>query len=56
MTRTAVPVEVDQVYASLTKLANALGPNGANSHGALSNLIKTGAANLAGNGEYLRAR
>ncbi len=54
VSRTAVPVEVDQVYASLEKLANALGPNGANKHGALSNLIKTGAANLAGNGGYLR--
>jgi phospholipid/cholesterol/gamma-HCH transport system substrate-binding protein len=50
--RTAVPVEIDQVYASLTKLANALG--GANKNDALSNLIKTGAANLAGNGAYLR--
>src|SRR5260370_10201078 len=52
--RTAVPLEVDQVYASLAKLAGAL--SGANSHGALSNLIKTGAANLAGNGGYLRDR
>src|SRR5271165_3140428 len=51
--RTAVPVEIDQIYASLAKLATALGPSGANSHGALSNLIKTGAANLAGNGAYL---
>jgi phospholipid/cholesterol/gamma-HCH transport system substrate-binding protein len=52
--RTVVPVEVDQVYASLAKLATALGPNGANKHDALSDLIKTGAANLAGNGAYLR--
>jgi virulence factor Mce-like protein len=52
--RTAVPVEVDQLYASLAKLANALGPNGANSRGALSDLIKTGATNLDGNGGYLR--
>jgi phospholipid/cholesterol/gamma-HCH transport system substrate-binding protein len=52
--RTAVPLEVDQVYASLAKLANALGPHGANKHDALSDLIKTGAANLAGNGTYLR--
>ncbi len=52
--RTAVPVEVDQLYASLAKLANALGPNGANAHGALSDLIKTGATNLNGNGAYLR--
>jgi len=54
LSRTAVPVEIDQVYASLAKLANALGPNGANKNGALSGLIKTGAANLAGNGAYLR--
>jgi phospholipid/cholesterol/gamma-HCH transport system substrate-binding protein len=54
LARTAVPVEVDQVYASLAKLANALGPNGANKNGALSKLIKTGAANLAGNGAYLK--
>ena len=52
--RTAVPVEVDQVYASLAKLANALGPNGANKNGSLSELIKTGAANLAGNGADLQ--
>jgi phospholipid/cholesterol/gamma-HCH transport system substrate-binding protein len=54
VSRTAVPVEVDQVYASLAKLAAALGPHGANSHDALSDLIKTGAANLAGNGAYLQ--
>jgi phospholipid/cholesterol/gamma-HCH transport system substrate-binding protein len=46
--RTATPLEVDQLYASLTKLANDLGPNGANAHGALSDAINTGAANLAG--------
>ena len=50
-----MPVEVDEVYSSLAKLANALGPHGANSRGALSSLIKTGAANLSGNGKYLRA-
>jgi phospholipid/cholesterol/gamma-HCH transport system substrate-binding protein len=49
--RTATPVEVDQLYASLDKLSTALGPHGANSHDALSNLIKTGAANLNGNGQ-----
>ena len=53
VTRTAVPVEVDQIYADLNQLATALGPTGANKQGALSNLIKTGAANLAGNGGYL---
>jgi len=54
LSRTAVPLEIDQVYASLAKLADALGPNGANKHDALSDLIKTGAANLAGNGAYLK--
>lgn len=49
--RTAVPVEVDQLYNSLTKLSNALGPNGANKHGALSDLLNTGAKNLKGNGK-----
>jgi phospholipid/cholesterol/gamma-HCH transport system substrate-binding protein len=53
--RTAVPVEVDQIYASLNELASALGPNGANKNGALSNLITTGQANLAGNGGYLNS-
>jgi virulence factor Mce-like protein len=55
VTRTAVPAEVDQIYAGLNKLATALGPAGVNKHGALSNLIKTGAANLAGNGSYLNS-
>jgi phospholipid/cholesterol/gamma-HCH transport system substrate-binding protein len=55
ISRTAVPVEVDQIYASLSKLATALGPNGVNKHGALSDLIRTGAANLAGNGAYLHS-
>lgn len=49
--RTAVPVEVDQLYASLTRLSTALGPNGANKHGALSDLLDTGAKNLKGNGK-----
>ncbi|HLX47720.1 MAG TPA: MCE family protein [Streptosporangiaceae bacterium] len=51
--RTATPVEVDQLYNSLNKLAGDLGPNGANVHGALSDVLNTGAANLAGNGKYL---
>ncbi|MGH3376314.1 MAG: MCE family protein [Actinoallomurus sp.] len=50
-TRTATPVELDQLYASISRLSKALGPNGANSKGALSNLLDTGAANLAGNGK-----
>jgi phospholipid/cholesterol/gamma-HCH transport system substrate-binding protein len=55
VSRTAVPVEVDQIYASLAKLATALGPSGANKNGAVSDVIKSGAANLAGNGAYLRS-
>jgi virulence factor Mce-like protein len=55
ISRTAVPVEVDQIYASLAKLSAALGPNGLNKHGALNDLIRTGAANLAGNGAYFHS-
>jgi virulence factor Mce-like protein len=51
--RTATPVEIDQLYSAITKFAKDLGPNGVNSRGALSGVIKTGAANLAGNGKAL---
>ena len=51
--QTMVPVEVDQIYASLEKLSNALGPNGANKDGAVSDLVAVGAQNLDGNGEKL---
>jgi phospholipid/cholesterol/gamma-HCH transport system substrate-binding protein len=53
VSRTAVPVEVDQIYTSLNRFAQTLGPNGLNKKGALSELVKTGAANLTGNGAYL---
>ena len=55
VSRTAVPVEVDQIYTSLNRFAQALGPNGLNKNGALSELVKTGAANLTGNGANLHA-
>ncbi len=48
--RTAVPVEIDDLYAGLKDFADALGPNGANKHGALSELLKVAAANLDGQG------
>ncbi|MFI6689012.1 MCE family protein [Streptomyces sp. NPDC050485] len=48
--RNATPVEVDQLYASITELSKSLGPSGANSTGALSGLLDTGAKNLDGNG------
>jgi phospholipid/cholesterol/gamma-HCH transport system substrate-binding protein len=53
--RTEVPITLDQTYAALDKLAAALGPNGANSHGAVSDLLNVGAANLAGNGARTRS-
>jgi phospholipid/cholesterol/gamma-HCH transport system substrate-binding protein len=51
--RTAEPVELDDIYASLDQLNVALGPNGANKDGALSDLLDVGAENLDGNGELL---
>ncbi|AJE85877.1 secreted protein [Streptomyces albus] len=51
--RNATPVEVDQLYESVTELSRVLGPEGANKDGALSELLDTGAANLDGNGEAI---
>ena len=51
--RTDVPLELDEVYAALDELNVALGPNGANKDGALSDLLKVSAENLEGNGELL---
>ncbi|GAA1668153.1 MCE family protein [Fodinicola feengrottensis] len=51
--RTAVPVELDQIYQSLNDLNVALGPSGANRDGALNRLLATGRANLQGNGTNL---
>ncbi|MFC6088855.1 MCE family protein [Saccharothrix lopnurensis] len=48
--RTAGTVELDELYRSLDALLTALGPNGANRAGALSDLLTTGAANLDGTG------
>ncbi|MET9494626.1 MCE family protein [Streptomyces sp. NPDC006552] len=48
--RNRTPVEVDQLYDSVTELSKALGPGGANAEGALSGLLDTGAKNLKGNG------
>lgn len=59
--QTMVPVEVDQIYASVKELSDALGPDGANKtdgtgrQGAVSELVTTGAENLEGNGEKLGA-
>jgi virulence factor Mce-like protein len=51
--RTAVPLELDDVYRALDEFNKALGPSGANRNGALSNLVSTGAANLQGSGQNL---
>jgi phospholipid/cholesterol/gamma-HCH transport system substrate-binding protein len=51
--RTAVPVELDQIYAALDQLNVALGPNGANKDGALNDVLSVGAENLKGNGQLL---
>jgi phospholipid/cholesterol/gamma-HCH transport system substrate-binding protein len=48
--RTAVPLELDQIYSSLDDLTTALGPNGANEKGALTDLLDTTAANFGGQG------
>ena len=51
--RTVVPLEFDEIFKNLDQLNRALGPNGANSNGALSRLIDSSAANLDGNGAAL---
>lgn len=53
--RTEVPLELDEIYANLDELNRALGPEGANKNGALSDLISVSADNLEGNGEMLGA-
>ncbi|MEV4755874.1 MCE family protein [Micromonospora sp. NPDC049559] len=55
VSRTAAPMEIDDIYRALDDFNRALGPQGANADGALSNLLATGRANLAGNGEDLHA-
>jgi phospholipid/cholesterol/gamma-HCH transport system substrate-binding protein len=53
--RTVAPLEIDDVYRALDEFNRAMGPNGVNAAGALSDLVATGRANLAGNGEHLRS-
>ena len=50
MNRTAVPLELDQIYGSLDNLLVALGPNGANKNGALTDLLQQTARNFGGQG------
>jgi phospholipid/cholesterol/gamma-HCH transport system substrate-binding protein len=53
LARTAVPVELDQITGNLDRLSTALGPNGANRKGALSDLLDTAAHNLDGSGQRI---
>jgi phospholipid/cholesterol/gamma-HCH transport system substrate-binding protein len=48
--QTAVPLELDQIYSSVDDLTVALGPNGANEKGALTDLLDTTARNFGGQG------
>ncbi|HEX4190021.1 MAG TPA: MCE family protein [Marmoricola sp.] len=52
--RTAAPLELDDVTAELDKFVAALGPNGANKSGALSDLVDSSSRALDGNGTALR--
>ena len=45
-----VPLELDQIYSSLDRLTVALGPNGANADGALTDLLEVTAENFGGQG------
>ena len=49
--KTSVPLELDQIYSSIDELNVALGPNGANRNGALTDLLETTADNFGGQGE-----
>jgi len=53
LARTVSPVELDEIYQNLNDLNVALGPQGANSNGALNRLLKVGADNLGGQGQRL---
>ncbi len=51
--RTATPLELDDIYESLDDLNVALGPNGANKTGALTDLLEVTADNFGGQGAKL---
>jgi len=48
--RTSTPLELDDIYQSLDDLTVALGPQGANNDGALSELLESTASNFGGQG------
>ncbi len=47
----ATPVELDQIYQSISDITQALGPNGVNKDGSLNTLLQAGADALRGNGQ-----
>ncbi len=49
--RTAVPLELDQIYQNLNDIAEALGPDGANKNGSLTRLLQSTARNFNGQGQ-----
>jgi phospholipid/cholesterol/gamma-HCH transport system substrate-binding protein len=55
VTRTAVPMEWDDVKTQLTRLATALGPSGADKGGALAGAVDTTDANLTGSAAELHS-
>jgi phospholipid/cholesterol/gamma-HCH transport system substrate-binding protein len=50
ITATAVPVEIDELYESLTDMGKKMGPEGVNRNGSLSDFLEVVAANLDGQG------
>lgn len=52
--RTATPLELDDIYGSLDKLVVAVGPEGANKNGALTDLLDQTAKNFGGQGAQFR--
>lgn len=55
ITRSGVPLELEDTYRALDQVAGSLGPKGANKDGSLSRLITAGAANLRGRGQLLNS-
>ncbi|HUS23049.1 MAG TPA: MCE family protein [Aeromicrobium sp.] len=53
--RTAVPVELDDIFKSIDNLALSLGPTGANKDGALSRLVNSTAEQFDGQGAQFAA-
>lgn len=53
--KTSVPVELDQIYSSIDDLVVAIGPDGANKNGALTDLLQQTAKNLGGQGEKMNS-